>query len=287
MQVWLNGAYLNAQDAVIPATDRGFLLGDGFFETMRAHRGTVAWLHAHMERLAAHAAVIGLSSQMLPSGDDIAEIIATLCQGNGLQSAVVRLSLSRGSGQRGLLPPENPTPTIMVTTAPFTPAPSSAGLTLITAQKIRRNPWSVAGTIKSLNYLDNIVAKQEAQQAGADDALIMSVDGSVAETTIANLFGIKDGALWTPDGTTGILCGLARSFVINCAKANGIETRFDPRTPLELSEMDMLFTANALRGMRPVMALDGAPIGNAKQSQDIFTMLTRMVEGNLCNGIIV
>lgn len=285
MHVWLNGEYRTAENAFVPVTDRGFLLGDGFFETMRAHRGNVAWLHAHMERLAAHADVIGLPSNLLPSASDVAGIIAKLCEQADLTRAVVRMSVSRGSGPRGLLPPAPPTPTVLITVALFSPTLPSDGLNLITAQKIRRNPWSVAGTIKSLNYLDNIVAKQEAHQAGGDDALILSVDGSVAETTIANLFGIKDGVLWTPDASTGILCGLARTFVINCAKANRIETRFDSHTPGQLADMDMMFTANALQGLRPVATLDGKAICTNRPPQDIFVKLAQMVEGNLCNGI--
>ena len=285
MHVWLNGEYKNADDAVVAVTDRGFLLGDGFFETMRAHRGVVAWLPAHMERLAKHADMVGLPANLLPAQADVTAIVAKLCAQADLSSAVVRISVSRGSGPRGLLPPETPTPTVLITVAPFAPAATSDGLRLITAQKIRRNPWSVAGTIKSLNYLDNIVAKQEADQAGCDDALILSVDGSVAETTIANLFGIKDGVLWTPDAATGILCGLARTFVINLARANRVDVGFEAKSPDELGDMDFLFTVNALQGLRRVATLDGKPIGDPSETHTLFARIAHMVDANLCDGM--
>lgn len=195
MQVWMNGSFCDLDEASIPVTDRGFLLGDGFFETMRAHEGKVAWLEAHMERLDFHAESIEFPTDLLPRPEDVAEIVLTLFTHVHRKDAVVRLTVSRGSGERGLLPPADPDPTILITASQFDPVDPNAGLKLATSQKIRRNGHSLAGGIKSINYLDNIAAKQEANKYGAEDAIILSADGFVAETTVANIFGIKGDTL--------------------------------------------------------------------------------------------
>jgi len=252
MQVWMNGSFRDLDEASIPVTDRGFLLGDGFFETMRAHEGKIAWLEAHMGRLDHHAELIEFPLDLLPETEEVAEIVAKLFEQIHRKDAVVRMTVSRGPGERGLLPPGSPDPTILITAEPFDPLDPNIGLTLATSQKVRRNPHSVAGSIKSTNYMDNIAAKQEVQKYGAQDALIMSADGHVAETTVANLFGITGETLWTPDEDTGILCGLARDYVLQVAEESEIEVSFEPKAPEELKEFDAVFTANALQGLRVV-----------------------------------
>ena len=283
MQVWLNGRFCAADKAFIPATDRGFLLGDAFFETMRAHKGKVAWLDAHMSRLHRHAERIAFPVDLLPKTEQVEEIIAKLSEPIQIKDAVVRLTVSRGTGDRGLLPPSAPAPTILITLSPFEPADPTDGIKLSTSQKVRRNPYSTAGNIKSTNYLDNIVAKQEAHENGAQDAVILSADGQVAETSIANLFGIAEDSLWTPAEDTGILGGLARAHILQWAKESGIKIMHDPKTPDELCEFEVLFTANALQGLRIVKKVDGYAIGNPDRT--FFTKLAQMVEINLCNSI--
>jgi len=285
MQVWMNGSFRDLDAASIPVTDRGFLLGDGFFETMRAHEGKIAWLDAHMERLDFHAEQIEFPLDLLPATKDVAEIVATLFEQVRRKDAVVRLTVSRGSGERGLLPPADPDPTILITVSPFEPVDPGVGLKLFTAQKVRRNANSVAGGIKSINYLDNIAAKQEAHSYRGDDAIILSADGNVAETTAANIFGIKGDTLWTPDEDTGILCGLARGFVLGWAEETGREVDFEPKTPEMLKELDAVFTANALQGLRIVDKVDGLVIG--VPAMTFFAELAQMVETSLCEGIVV
>ncbi|KZC97946.1 MULTISPECIES: aminotransferase class IV [unclassified Thalassospira] len=285
MQVWMNGSFLDLADASIPVTDRGFLLGDGFFETMRAHEGKIAWLEAHMDRLDHHAELIEFPLDLLPETEEVAEIVAKLFEQIHRKDAVVRMTVSRGPGERGLLPPGSPDPTILITAEPFDPLDPNIGLTLATSQKVRRNPHSVAGSIKSTNYMDNIAAKQEVQKYGAQDALILSADGHVAETTVANLFGITGETLWTPDEDTGILCGLARDYVLQVAEESEIEVTFEPKAPEELKEFDAVFTANALQGLRVVDRIDGYVVG--VPAKTFFTDLALRVEAELCDGIVI
>jgi len=285
MQVWMNGSFRDLDEASIPVTDRGFLLGDGFFETMRAHEGKIAWLEAHMGRLDHHAELIEFPLDLLPETEEVAEIVAKLFEQIHRKDAVVRMTVSRGPGERGLLPPGSPDPTILITAEPFDPLDPNIGLTLATSQKVRRNPHSVAGNIKSTNYMDNIAAKQEVQKYGAQDALILSADGHVAETTVANLFGITGETLWTPDEDTGILCGLARDYVLQVAEESEIEVSFEPKAPEELKEFDAVFTANALQGLRVVDRIDSYVVG--VPAKTFFTDLALRVEAELCDGIVI
>ncbi|MBO6581272.1 MAG: aminotransferase class IV [Thalassospira sp.] len=285
MQVWMNGSFRDLDEASIPVTDRGFLLGDGFFETMRAHEGKIAWLEAHMGRLDHHAELIEFPLDLLPETEEVAEIVAKLFEQIHRKDAVVRMTVSRGPGERGLLPPGSPDPTILITAEPFDPLDPNIGLTLATSQKVRRNPHSVAGSIKSTNYMDNIAAKQEVQKYGAQDALILSADGHVAETTVANLFGIIGETLWTPHEDTGILCGLARDYVLQVAEESEIEVSFEPKAPEELKEFDAVFTANALQGLRVVDRIDGYVVG--VPAKTFFTDLALRVEVELCDGIVI
>lgn len=285
MQVWMNGSFRDLDEASIPVTDRGFLLGDGFFETMRAHEGKIAWIDAHMGRLDHHAELIEFPLDLLPETEEVEEVVAKLNEQIHRKDAVVRMTVSRGSGERGLLPPGSPDPTILITAEPFEPVDPNIGLTLATSQKVRRNPNSVAGSIKSTNYMDNIAAKQEVQKYGAQDAIILSAEGHVAETTVANLFAIDGETLWTPDEDTGILCGLARDFVLQWAEEAEVEVSFEPKAPEELKEFDAVFTANALQGLRVVDRVDGYVVG--VPAKTFFTKLALMVEADLCDGIVI
>lgn len=287
MQIWMNGRFCQLEDASIPVTDRGFLLGDGFFETMRAHKGKVAWISAHMNRLRRHGQTIGFPVDCLPAQKQIEDAISSLCAQFPEPDAVIRLTVSRGGGQRGLLPPEDATSTLVMTASAFTPCDPEDGIHLTTSKKVRRNPWSVGGTIKSVNYLDNIVAKQEAAGNGGDDALILSVDGSVAETSVANLFAICGETLWTPASSTGILCGLARAFVLDWARENNRSVCFDAKTPEEVTRCDAVFICNALQGLRRVRQIDDKTVGTPGDSGNkLFSELVQTVANSICHGIV-
>lgn len=255
MTLWLNGRLLTADEARIDPADRGFLLGDGLFETMRLRDGRALRLAAHLARLRAGAAVLGLP---IPYDDDgLAAGLAALIAAAGAGEGSLRLTVSRGPGQRGLPPPADPTPTVLMTLgglAPETPAH------LVVATVTRRNEHSPLSQIKSLNYLDNILARMEAQRAGADDALMLNTAGRVAESTVANVFWVKDGQVFTPPLTEGALPGVRRAAIMAALPVVARAVVERAVAADELRGADEVFLANSL-SVRPVATLDGRPVG--------------------------
>lgn len=244
MMLWLGDRLVEEAQAHISPFDRGFTLGDGLFETLRLRGGAVLRPEAHLARLAAGATVLGLP---VP-GLDLGAALAATAQANGLSEGVLRLTLTRGSGPRGVLPPAAPVPTLVITAAPAGPALPPARLVI--ARTTRRNELSPLAQVKSLNYLDGILARQEAARRGADDAVLLNTKERVAETTIANLFAVIDGALVTPPLADGVLPGVMRAAVM----AEGAEER--PLGAFDLERADEMFLTSAL-GIRSVGAIEG------------------------------
>ena len=173
--LWVNGKLLPADRAVLDARDRGFTLGDGLFETMRAREGVTLWIERHLSRLRAGAAVIGLSP--LPGDEDLADAVARTLAANELAEAAVRLTVSRGvPARRGLLPEPEPKPSLVIHAEPFAGYPAelyARGARAITS-RIPRNERSPLARVKALSYLDNVLARREADAHGADDALLLN-----------------------------------------------------------------------------------------------------------------
>lgn len=248
MVMWLNGT-LVADPALDPA-DRGFTLGDGLFETIRIDRGRPCHLGLHLARLAEGCRVLRLPLPYDPAA--IGQAVADLLQATGLTEATLRLTLTRGPAPRGLLPPARPAPTLLIGVAPAPPPPGTARL--IVATGTRRNEHSPLSRLKSLNYLDNILARQEADDGNADDAVLLNSQGRVADTTIACLFAQIDTTIVTPPVAEGALPGIGRHLVLRAGI--GIER---PIWPDELRRARAIVLVNSL-GVRPVIALDDAAI---------------------------
>jgi branched-chain amino acid aminotransferase/4-amino-4-deoxychorismate lyase len=253
-EIWIDGAF-TAAPASIPTDDRGLLLGDGLFETIRWAGDGCARLDAHLKRLRQGAAFFGIP---VPASDpEIAIALAELARRNGFSNlhAALRLTLTRGSGARGLAPPDAPKPRLFAAAAPLGPAPGPAKLAI---SAIRRNPFSPSSTFKTLAYTDNIAALRAARAAGADDALLLDVFGRLAGASAANLFVIKGRRIITPALETGALPGTVRAAILELAmplglprveqEAGGIET---------LKEADAAFLTSALIGVRAIAAVDG------------------------------
>ncbi|MBM3514485.1 MAG: 2-keto-4-methylthiobutyrate aminotransferase [Alphaproteobacteria bacterium] len=250
-RVFLNGGLVPANAARIDPADRGFLLGDGLFETIAVVGGSALRLDRHFARLRDGAAVIGLP---IPWADqDLAAAVESTAAENGLVEAAVRLTVSRGSGPRGVLPPASPSPTLLITAAPSPPA---TAVKVVVATVTRRNQHSPLARIKSLNYLDNVLARAEAARRGADDAVLLNTDGYVAETSIANLFAVVDGELATPPIIDGALPGIMRAEILRHGGA--VERSL---SVAELGRAQEVFVTSAL-GMKPVLAIDGKPVGD-------------------------
>jgi branched-chain amino acid aminotransferase len=246
--LWLNGALIPAAEARIAPDDRGLLLGDGLFETIRVQAGAPRHLAAHLARLRRGAQVIGLP---LPALDwptlDWPAVLADTLAANGLTEGSLRLTVTR---------------TVLVTAAPAAPAPPPARLIL--ARTTRRNEFSPLATIKSLNYLDGILARREATERGADDAILLNTRGRAAETTVSTLFVVLGTRILTPSVAEGALPGVARGLLL----AHGVaeEAEIPPET---LDRADGLILANSL-GIRIGASLDGRILGEAPEKLSLF-----------------
>lgn len=238
----------------IPAHDRGLTLGDGLFETLAVRDGVALWRFEHIERMRAAAQTVGIP---FPEMDIENAIDALTHRAKGHH--VLRLTLTRGEGGRGLAG-EIKRPTLLGTVDTFDGQLRFQPVKLITPA-IRCNLHSPASRMKTLSYMDNVLAAREAAAAGADDALMLNSAGRVASSTIANIFLEKDGTLSTPALAEGILPGVMRAAVIRAAKQSGIQVREKQVKSADVANADGLFLTNSLRFIQPVAALDGKVYG--------------------------
>lgn len=238
--VWLDGALCPAAEARVDPADRGFTLGDGLFETIAVRDGAGLRLAAHFARLRTGADLLGLPVTL--SDDALAEAVTATAAGNGLRDAAVRLTLSAGAGPRGLPRPDPVRPTLLLTAAPLPPQQPAARL--IVARGTCRNERSPLSRIKSMNYLDSILARREAAAAGADDAVMLNTQGRVAEATAANLFLQLDCGWVTPPVEEGALPGVMRAAMIVAWEAAERPVTVDD---LRRADSIMLTTALGLR----------------------------------------
>nr|ART36949.1 D120 [uncultured bacterium] len=254
MIVWLNGELLDEGDARIDIRDRGFLLGDALFETLLARRGRIAFLDAHVVRLAAGANILGIPVPI--STGLLAVACEMLLEANGLSDeprVALRITLSRGPGPRGLVPPENPIPTLLITAVESPPPPAS--LTAIVATP-RRNALSPVSRLKAAPYLDNVLAREEARARGADEALMLDTSGYLSCASVANVFLWEGERLVTPAEECGILPGVTRAAVIDLAVRLGIELVEDMIMPQRLTRASGIFLTNSLMGLVPLSRIE-------------------------------
>jgi len=263
MTVWLNGRLV--EKASIDCFDRGFTLGDGLFETLRVEGGAARHWDRHWSRFSHGAKVLGISVGCGPAVFQRA--IADLAQANGLADGVARLTVSRGVGARGLLPPADPTLTMVLTMAPLSPPLGPARLTV--CESTRRNQFSPLSGIKSLNYLDGILARQEAAAKGFDDALLLNTVGLAVETTVSSLFAAVKGELVTPPVGDGALPGVARGLVLDRLGARQRSLTVD-----DLYQADEIVVTNVL-GCRQVVEIDGKIIPVGKKIVEIQSAIER------------
>lgn len=261
--IWLNGRLVPRDQARIDPADRGFLLADGLFETLRAYRGHLFKVEDHLQRLAAAANELGIP---LPVDSPmIAEAAMETLAANRLEraDAALRITLTRGPGQRGLLPPEDPRPNLMIGAGVYHPPLATDGLIAITASGVCRNEVSLTSRLKTLSYLDNILAQQQAVQAGGDEAILLNGKGRVACGARSNLFCWLDDRLLTPAIEEGALPGITRHTVLVSCAAMGIAAEEGVVTRGALGEAAEVFVTNSLMEVVPIRRLDGRdrPIG--------------------------
>lgn len=245
---WLNGRLLAAGEAGIDPADRGFTLGDGLFETIRVRGGDAVWLDRHLARLAEGSAVLGIPQRF----DDaaLAEACAAVIEAEGIEAGALRLTVSRGVGPRGVLPPAALSPTVLI--AGHAGLPPQGPVTLVVARGTCRNQASPLSRVKSLNYLDAVLARREAAARGVDDAVMLNTAGRVAETSIANLFARIDGGWVTPPVEEGALPGIMRAEVL--ARLRAVER---PLSVADLQRAEAMLLTNAL-SIRAVAQFEGS-----------------------------
>ncbi len=256
MAFWLNSAF-GEDSAAIDIADRGFLLGDGVFETVLLAEGVPAFLSAHLERMRAGAEALGIEAQIDEA--EIAGALAELAKRNGAQKgfASARLTLTRGVGPRGLVVAKGAAkPTFLATLAAYAPPDGLAAVRIILSAQ-RRNELSAAARWKTLNYLDNILARAEAAEAGADEALMLNSAGRVACASAANVFVIREGGVTTPPVSEGAMPGIVRGVLLEKAREAGLAIT---EAPVEAAALEgaALFLTNSLMGLRPASLGAGA-----------------------------
>ncbi len=236
----------------VAADDRGLLLGDGLFETILAEDGRMDRFDAHLRRMVRGCTLLGLPPPDAGAAEASARE-ALLGAGLGAGRAAVRLSWTAGSG-RGLDRPQGPPPRLLV--AAFSAPPPQGPARLVTVG-VRRNEGSPASRLKTLSYLDHVLARLEARGRGADEALMLNNAGEVAGGAAANLFWIEHGRLYTPALECGVLDGIVRAAVLAAAGELGVERRELRAGPEALARADALFLTSSLIGVRPAAELDG------------------------------
>jgi len=252
MRIWLNGAFVDPKKACIATNDRGFLLGDGLFETMLFRESVIVGFSSHMDRMRDAASKLELP---IPYDDSqIADAARNLISLQKLEQerASLRLTVSRGEGSRGLQFPETPQPTCMMTVAPA--AIASRQMTAIIGT-IKRNEFSPLSRLKTLNYLDNILAKREADLAGADEAIMLNTKDCVACASTANVFVIRGDQVVTPPIEDGVLPGITRATILRIAEEQEISCAEETISRDDLMGADAVFLSNSLIGLRAISML--------------------------------
>ncbi|QDV44967.1 Branched-chain-amino-acid aminotransferase [Stieleria neptunia] len=264
-QIYINGQFHAPDDAKISVYDHGLLYGDGVFEGMRIYDKKVFRLAEHLKRLDESACAINL--QLPISLEQLAADTNETVAKNEIVDGYIRLIVTRGAGPLGLDPFKCSDPQVIIIADSITLYPESYyenGLELVTASTIRNHPAALSPRIKSLNYLNNILAKMEGLKAGCIEALMLNHKGEVAECTGDNLFVIKNGRLNTPPIEAGILEGVTRNAVLELAREAGIETTELPMTRHDIYVADECFLTGSAAEVIPAVTLDGRKIGDGK-----------------------
>lgn len=260
----INGKLVDKADAKVSVYDHGFLYGDGVFEGMRVYSGKVFRLREHIDRLYDSARSILMEIPLTP--DAMVKAVEQTVKANGKPDAYIRLVISRGPGSLGL-DPRKCEPQVIIIVDDIQLYPHELydnGLEIITASTIRNHPNALNPRIKSLNYLNNIVAKIEAIRAGCLEAIMLNTKGEIAECTGDNIFVIKRGVLKTPPTDAGILEGVTRNAVLELARAADIPTQETALTRHDVYTADEVFLTGSAAEVIAVVKVDGRVIGNGK-----------------------
>jgi len=265
MKIWIEGRVVDPDAARISVLDHGLLYGDGVFEGMRVYGGQIFRFEDHLQRLENGGRAIGLE---LPGGrSHVRDVVLETARAYGRPEAYIRLIVTRGQGALGVDPTTCTDPQVIciVTRISIYPEEKMArGIDLLTSSLRRPSPDSVDPAMKSLNYLNSVLAKREARLRGADEALILNASGNVAEASVANLFAVSQGVVKTPPVSEGALPGITRASVLEIAEETGLDSRECVLGRMDLFAAEEVFLTGSGARIVPVASLDGQPIGGPK-----------------------
>jgi len=277
--IFIDGKFYSQANAKISVFDHGLLYGDGIFEGIRFYNGRVFRLEEHLDRLWDSARSICLEVPM--SKREMTEALLETVRQNDLRDGYIRLLVTRGVGNLGLNPAQCETPSVIIIAATITLYPEAMyqnGLAVVTVATRRTNPAALNPAVKSLNYLNNVMARIEANLAGADEALMLNDAGNVAECTADNVFVVKRGQIFTPPITAGALRGITRSVVFEIAAELTVKITEADITRHDVFIADESFLTGTAAEIIPVIKADGRPIGNGKPGPITVRMIARFRE---------
>ncbi len=283
LKVYIGGKFVDKEDAKISVYDHGLLYGDGVFEGIRSYAGRVFRMTEHVDRLYESARAIHLVIPM--TREEMAKAIEATLAVNNFTDAYIRLVVTRGAGSLGLDPRRTTDPQVIIITDSISLYPEEYyenGLSIITAGTIRNHPAALSPRIKSLNYLNNILAKIEGTNAGCLEALMLNHSGYVAECTGDNIFIVKKGVIHTPSIDAGILDGITRQAVIDLATSLGIVVIERTMERHDILTADECFLTGTAAEVIPVTKLDGRPIGDGEVGP--VSRKLRIAYGKLVRG---
>ena len=265
MNVFIDGKFYNERDAKISVFDHGLLYGDGIFEGIRAYNGRVFKLKEHIDRLFYSAKAILLTIPMTHA--ELMRATVETCRKNKLRDCYIRLVVTRGPGTLGLNPNRCKTPSVIIIAGKIQVYPEqlyARGMDIVTVPTVRNLHSALNPAIKSLNYLNNILAKIEANNSGVEEAVMLNSEGFVSECTADNLFIIKEGKLFTPPLSAGALYGITRHTVMELAEKSGVPVSEPNLTRYDLFNADECFLTGTGAEIMPVIKIDGRVIGTGK-----------------------
>lgn len=284
MYVHLNGKIVPSKEAMVSVFDHGFLYGDGIYETMRVYDGVVFKLEEHLKRLYRSALLIGL---MIPLDIDHLKIaIYETLIANALRNAYVRLTISRGRGPIGLDPDFCPEPTIIIIAQEFKEYPKAFyknGISLIISETRRNLKEAINPRIKSLNFLNNILAKIEAKKRNAYEAIMLNAYGKLTEGTISNVFFYKDSILCTPSLDCGILDGITRGMIIELARREDLKVKEGKFTKKDIYSAEEVFLTNTTMEVMPVLKIDDQKYAVGNISKFLHKIYRQEVNAYIAN----
>ena len=278
-RIYIDGEFFSEAEAKISVFDHGLLYGDGIFEGIRFYNGRVFRLEEHLERLWDSARSICLDIPI--DRKEMTEALLETIRQNGLREGYIRLIVTRGVGNLGLNPVQCKRPSIIIiatTIALYSKEVCETGLTVVTCATRRTGAATLNPAVKSLNYLNNVMARIEANLAGADEALMLNEAGNVAECTADNVFIIKHGRIFTPPISAGALRGITRSVAFEIAEELDIEIKETDITRHDVFVSDECFLTGTAAELIPVIKADGRMIGSGKPGPITKKMLSRFRE---------